>query len=209
MKRKPTVESAVSSINRRIRDITRTFGMFSLEYMEIKRIVEETYGRDSVLVSIKKNSPIQLLRTKTAIKGFQNTAKKVAELYSRLQENGTALQIARRQYDPTMTGKRLSQETNRVKSLASNRAMQSTVIETQYIAIESITDTATRERIRNRLTEQAGKSQSEREAIYNEAIADIETALKKQAENYVKSITSPGAESARQEHTDLSKALRR
>ena len=102
------LESAISSINRILRQTVKTFGINTGEYQEMKYLVESIGKNIDLFIHTATNEPIRLSKGRMALvglKGYQDDIEKTLEA---MREKGTILQQVKAKYDETMTAKRLS-----------------------------------------------------------------------------------------------------
>lgn len=136
------LESAISSINRILRQTVKTFGINTGEYQEMKYLVESIGKNIDLFIHTAPNEPIRLSKGRMALiglKGYQSDIEKTLEA---MREKGTVLQQVKAKYDETMTAKRLSSpiDVARIHKLATQRSAELRLIPDWYKSIDDIED---------------------------------------------------------------------
>lgn len=136
------LESAISSINRIIRQTVKTFGINTGEYQEMKYLVESIGKHMDLFIHTAKNEPIRISKSKTALRGLKSFQQDIEETLQAMREKGTMLQQVRAKYDPTMTSKRLSSpiDLKRIHKDALKRSAELRLIPDWYASIDDIED---------------------------------------------------------------------
>lgn len=176
------IDSTISRINRRISEITKTFGLHSKEYMSFKFAIESNIP--DVLLRERYNEPVKLSRSKKALEGFYEMPDVLTDVLDYMKGK-TAYQLARR-YDTSgnYTKARFNtpSEQKRIRKLAVADAVAQGFELEWYSAIDEIEDiqiqTVARAMFGN--ISQAGSSLQEQEQRYMEAVKYVQDALLKQ-----------------------------
>lgn len=136
------LESAISSINRIIRQTVKTFGINTGEYQEMKYLVESIGKHMDLFIHTAKNEPIRISKSKMALKGLKSFQQDIEETLGAMREKGTMLQQVRTKYDPTMTSERLLSpiDLKRIHKDAMKRSAEKRLIPDWYASIDDIED---------------------------------------------------------------------
>lgn len=172
------LESALSSINRILRNTVKIFGINSGEYMKMKYLVESTDENIDLFIREAKGEPIALKRGKTALKGMSKMQSDLELTLQTMRNEGTMLEMAKK-YDPTMTAKRLSSpiDRKRIHTKAMQRAAQSYMIPDWYDAINDIGDPKLQAQARMEFSKVKGHKGQEAKDIRGEAIEYVRQCL--------------------------------
>lgn len=174
------LDSTISRINRRIREIVQTFGLHSREYMQYKSTIEQNIP--DVLLTTKKNEPLRISRSKSALRGLSFFGSGISSILEWMSGK-TAYQMAKK-YDTSSNFSKLrfSSEKNRIRKLAIAAAAQDSVIVDYYDAIDEISDSAAENLARRMFSNvsQKGETREEHMARYEEVAELIRQELMKQ-----------------------------
>lgn len=213
------MKNAVDAINKASRSIANVFGLQSLQYRQLKSVIESNLP--DVLVSKAKKGYFRLSKSKQSLQGLSYMESDVMEVMNflrgvdRLNRNGkrmpyTPLQLAKT-LDPTMTASRLANplDLERMRTISMGTAAMSDIVEDYYDAKEDIVDMRTRESIRQMFKDRKGKKGEDAELSYTNACIAVREALIAQASDYADIIAkqTPASKAAYQKPTTFSETM--
>ena len=79
------LDSTISRINRRVREIVKAFGLHSREYMSYKATIEQNIP--DVLITARKNEPLRISRSKKALAGLSNFITEIKDITNWMQNS--------------------------------------------------------------------------------------------------------------------------
>lgn len=173
------LESAISSINRIIRQTVKTFGINTGEYQEMKYLVESIGKHMDLFIHTAKNEPIRISKSRTALLGLKGYQTDIEETLQAMREKGTMLQQVRAKYDPAMTYKRLLSpiDQKRIHQLATQRSAELWIIPDWYASIDDIEDPKLQAAARKKFSDCKGLKGSAFDAKADEAINFVRECL--------------------------------
>lgn len=173
------LESAISSINRIIRQTVKTFGINTGEYQEMKYLVESIGRNMDLFIHTAKNEPIRISKSKMALKGLKSFQRDIEETLGAMREKGSMLKQVKVKYDPTMTSKRLLSpiEQKRIHHLATQRSAELWLIPDWYASIDDIEDPKLQAAARKKFSDCRGLKGASFESKANEAINFVRQCL--------------------------------
>ena len=145
------LESAITSINRLLRETAKTFSLQSMEYQRMKYLVESIDKNIDLFTKTDRGVPLKVSRSKTALQGLAKYQKKIEETLQVMREGGTVLEMAK-QYDKTMTSSRLKKpvDAKRIRHSAVARAAENYMVPDWYDSINEIEDPKLQAAARNK-----------------------------------------------------------
>lgn len=172
------LESALSSINRILRATAKTFSLQSIEYQNMKYLVESIADNIDIFIKTNKGEPIKLSRSKTALRGLKNFQSDIEETLEVMREAGTVLKQAKK-YDPTLTAARLQKpvDAKRIRKKAVMRAAENNLVPDWYAAIDEIDDPKLQAAARDRFANPQRLKGEARERQCDEAIEYVRKCL--------------------------------
>lgn len=173
------LESAISSINRIIRQTVKTFGINTGEYQEMKYLVESIGEHMDLFIHTAKNEPIRISKSRMALTGLKSYQRDIEETLQAMREKGTMLQQVKAKYDPAMTSKRLSSpiDQKRIHQLATQRSAELWLIPDWYASIDDIEDPKLQAAARKMFSDCKGLKGESFEASANRAISFVRECL--------------------------------
>ena len=172
------LESAITSINRILRNTAKVFGLNTQEYNDMKYLVKSINPNMDLFISTKEGEPIRVLRSKTAMRGLSYFQTDVEETLEAMRRTGSVLQKAKK-YDPTMTEKRLSSpiEKKRIRKLAVQESAKNYMIPDWYKAIDDIEDLKLQAQARSKFRDGRGLKGQAYEDNYERACEYVRQCL--------------------------------
>lgn len=184
------LESAITSINRILRNTAKVFGLNTQEYNDMKYLVKSISPNMDLFTTSKEGEPLRILRSKTALKGlssFQTVVMNngepeiiysVEETLRAMRRTGSVLEKAKK-YDPTMAEKRLSSpiEKMRIRKLAVRESAINYMIPDWYRAIDEIEEPKLQAQARSKFRDGRGLKGQAFEENYDKACEYVRQCL--------------------------------